>query len=48
VFAEREARFLGEAVAAVVGDPAAIVVLDLQQFLSPGKPLGASRNPKKR
>jgi len=32
VFAEREARFLGEAVAAVVGDSAAIAALDLKHF----------------
>src|SRR5258708_27866931 len=32
VFAEREARFLGEAVAAVVGDSAAIAPLDLKHF----------------
>jgi CO/xanthine dehydrogenase Mo-binding subunit/aerobic-type carbon monoxide dehydrogenase small subunit (CoxS/CutS family) len=41
VFAEREARFLGEPVAAVVGDPAAIVALDLQQFPVTWKPLAA-------
>src|SRR5258708_22985637 len=45
VFAEREARFLGEAVAAVVGDPAAIVALDLQQFPVTWKPLAAITQP---
>ena len=32
VFAEKEARFLGEAVAAVVGDPDAVARFDLAQF----------------
>jgi len=41
VFAEQEARFLGEAVAAVVGDPAAIAALDLNQFPVAWKPLAA-------
>jgi len=41
VFAEREARFLGEAVAAVVGDSAAIASLDLNQFPVAWKPLAA-------
>ena len=41
VFAEHEARFLGEAVAAVVGDPAAIAALDLNQFPVVWKPLAA-------
>ena len=41
VFAEREARFLSEAVAAVVGDPAAIAALDLSQFPVTWKPLPA-------
>jgi len=41
VFAEHEARFLGEAVAAVVGDSAAIGALDLNQFPVTWKPLAA-------
>jgi CO/xanthine dehydrogenase Mo-binding subunit/aerobic-type carbon monoxide dehydrogenase small subunit (CoxS/CutS family) len=45
VFAEREARFLGEAVAAVVGDPAAIAALDLSQFPVTWKPLAAITQP---
>jgi aldehyde oxidoreductase len=39
VFAEHEARFLGEAVAAVVGDPTAIAALDLNEFPVTWKPL---------
>jgi aldehyde oxidoreductase len=45
VFAEREARFLGEAVAAVVGDSAAIAALDLNQFPVAWKPLAAITQP---
>src|ERR1700756_5066271 len=45
VFAEREARFLGEAVAAVVGDSAAIAALDLSQFPVTWKPLAAITQP---
>jgi CO/xanthine dehydrogenase Mo-binding subunit/aerobic-type carbon monoxide dehydrogenase small subunit (CoxS/CutS family) len=45
VFAEREARFLGEAVAAVVGEPAAIAALDLNQFPVTWKPLAAITQP---
>jgi CO/xanthine dehydrogenase Mo-binding subunit/aerobic-type carbon monoxide dehydrogenase small subunit (CoxS/CutS family) len=45
VFAEREARFLGEAVAAVVGDPAVLAALDLGQFPVTWKPLAAFTQP---
>jgi CO/xanthine dehydrogenase Mo-binding subunit/aerobic-type carbon monoxide dehydrogenase small subunit (CoxS/CutS family) len=45
VFAEREARFLGEAIAAVVGDSAAIAALDLSQFPVTWKPLRAITRP---
>jgi aldehyde oxidoreductase len=45
VFAERETRFLGEAVAAVVGDPTAIAALDLNQFPVTWKPLPAITQP---
>jgi len=45
VFAEREARFLGEAVAAVVGAPAVIAALDLSQFPVTWKPLAAITQP---
>ena len=45
VFAELEARFLGEAVAAVVGDSAAIAALDLNQFPVTWKPLPAITQP---
>ncbi|HET6931078.1 MAG TPA: molybdopterin cofactor-binding domain-containing protein [Candidatus Acidoferrum sp.] len=45
VFAEREARFLGEAIAAVVGDSAAISALDLSQFPISWKPLQAITHP---
>ncbi|HEV8075312.1 MAG TPA: molybdopterin cofactor-binding domain-containing protein, partial [Candidatus Acidoferrum sp.] len=45
VFAERESRFLGEAVAAVVGEPAAITALDLSQFPVSWKPLQAITQP---
>jgi len=45
VFAERETRFLGEAVAAVVGDPGAIAALDLSQFPVTWKPLAAITQP---
>jgi aldehyde oxidoreductase len=41
VFAESEVRFLGEAVAALVGDREAIVALDLGQFPVKWKPLPA-------
>jgi len=41
VFAEHEARFLGEAVAAVAGDPTAIAALDLNQFPVAWRPLAA-------
>ena len=41
VFAESEARFLGEAVAAVVGDREAIVTMDLSQFPVKWNPLPA-------
>jgi aldehyde oxidoreductase len=41
VFAESEARFLGEAVAAVVGDREIIVALDLSQFPVKWNPLPA-------
>ncbi len=41
VFAETEARFLGEAVAAVVGDQAAIAALDINQFPVTWNPLPA-------
>jgi aldehyde oxidoreductase len=45
VFAESEARFLGEAVAAVVGDSAAIAALDLSLFPVAWKPLTAITQP---
>ena len=45
VFAERETRFLGEAVAAVVGDSATIAALDLSQFPVSWKPLAAMTQP---
>jgi aldehyde oxidoreductase len=45
VFAEREARFLGEAVASVVGDSAAISALDLSQFPVAWTPLAAITQP---
>lgn len=45
VFAERETRFLGEAVAAVVGDSAVITALDLSQFPVTWKPLTAITQP---
>src|SRR3984893_3316966 len=45
VFAEREARFLGEAVAAVVGDPAVLAALDFGQFPVTWKPLAAFTQP---
>jgi len=45
VFAEREARFLGEAVAAVVGDSAAIAALDLSRIPVTWKPLAAITQP---
>jgi len=45
VFAEREARFLGEAVAAVVGDSAVIAALDLSLFPVAWKPLTAITQP---
>jgi len=41
VFAESESRFLGEAVAAVVGDREAIAALDLREFPVTWKPLPA-------
>ncbi len=41
VFAEREARFLGEAVAAVVGDSSSLASLDLREFPITWKPLAA-------
>jgi CO/xanthine dehydrogenase Mo-binding subunit len=41
VFAEHQARFLGEAVAAVVGDSAAIAMLDMKQFPVDWEPLPA-------
>ena len=41
VFADSEARFLGEAVAAVVGDREAIVTMDLSQFPVKWNPLPA-------
>jgi aldehyde oxidoreductase len=45
VFAERETRFLGEAVAAIVGDPGVIVALDLSQFPVTWKSLVAITQP---
>jgi CO/xanthine dehydrogenase Mo-binding subunit/aerobic-type carbon monoxide dehydrogenase small subunit (CoxS/CutS family) len=45
VFAEKEARFLGEAVAAVAGDREAIVSLDLQKFPVTWTPLPALSDP---
>jgi CO/xanthine dehydrogenase Mo-binding subunit/aerobic-type carbon monoxide dehydrogenase small subunit (CoxS/CutS family) len=45
VFAERETRFLGEAVAAVVGDSAVIAALDLSQFPVAWKPLASIAQP---
>jgi aldehyde oxidoreductase len=45
VFAERETRFLGEAVAAIVGDPGVIVALDLSQFPVTWKSLVALTQP---
>ena len=41
VFAESETRYLGEAVAAVVGDPAVIAALDLSDFPVSWNPLPA-------
>ena len=45
VFAESEARFRGEAVAAVVGAPSAVVTLDLADFPVTWKELPALRTP---
>ena len=45
VFAEHEARFLGEAVAAVVGDPTVITALDLKEFPVTWKALAAITQP---
>src|SRR5260370_11431869 len=39
VFAEREPRFLGEAVAAVVADPGVIVALDVSRFPDAWRPM---------
>jgi len=45
VFAEKEARFLGEAIAAVVGEPAAVAALDLKDFPVVWTPLPALFDP---
>ena len=45
VFAEHEVRFLGEAIAAVAGDPAVIAALDLSQLPVTWKPLPAITRP---
>ena len=45
VFAESEARFRGEAVAAVVGEPSAVLALDLADFPVTWKELSALRTP---
>lgn len=45
VFAQSEARFRGEAVAAVVGEPAAVLALDLADFPVTWKELPALRTP---
>jgi aldehyde oxidoreductase len=45
VFAESEARFLGEGVAAVVGEPAVVAALDLNEFPVIWKPLPALEAP---
>ena len=45
VFAESEARFRGEAVAAVVGEPSAVLALDLADFPVTWKELPALRTP---
>jgi len=45
VFAESETRFLGEAVAAVVGEPGVIAALDLNEFPVTWNPLPAIETP---